>query len=278
MTRRLIAVTVLLVAVSLPVSAALEAGSAGPGRIYLPMVGRAFATVPPSVMVLIPAGTFQMGCDEANPSELCQTNEKPLHTVYLDAYHMDKTEVTNAQYERCVTAGGCAPSQSSASMADHPVTGVDWHQADAYCAWAGKRLPTEAEWEKVARGGSGTRMYPWGNQAPDCSLANFWTGGLPSVCVGGTSAVGSHPGGASPYGVLDMAGNVFEWVADWYSSTYYTTSPASNPTGPSSGTRKVWRGGSWNFGSTDLRVASRDHGGLTQWHVGLGFRCATGAP
>jgi formylglycine-generating enzyme required for sulfatase activity len=228
------------------------------------------------VMVYVPAGEFLMG--SADSDSQASSNEKPQHMVYLDAYWIDQTEVTNAQYARCVAAGKCRPPWSTYSnthnlyygeqqFESYPVILVSWDDAQAYCAWVSRRLPTEAEWEKAARGPYG-RIYPWGNRQPGCDLANF------AGCAGNTSAVGSFPAGASPYGALDVAGNVWEWVQDWYGETYYADSPSNNPDGPSSGQYRVLRGGSWNYNWWDtIRVAYRYFSDPDYRDFDFGFRC-----
>jgi len=227
-------------------------------------------TPPPSPMVYVPSGEFIMG------SEKGDSDEQPVHTVYLDAFYVDKYEVTNAQYRACVEAEACdAPWHityyyDNADYAQHPVVYVNWYQAKAYCEWAGKRLPTEAEWEKAARGTDG-RTYSWG-EGIDCDHAQY------SECGGQTVPVGSKPKGTSPYGALDMAGNVQEWVADWYDANYYSHSPSRNPQGPDSGKYRVLRGGSSDNIELRLRTAYRYYfprPDITR--NGVGFRCAKDA-
>jgi formylglycine-generating enzyme required for sulfatase activity len=225
-------------------------------------------------MVLIPGGVFQMGTQYGGE------DERPAHPVTLDDYYIDKYEVTNARYAECVDAGVCQPPTDSASAthklyygnseyADFPVIFVSWFMAKTYCEWRGGRLPTEAEWEKAARDDD-ERTYPWGDQV-DCSLANFW-GDTPD-CAGDTRAVGSYPDAASPYGVLDMAGNVWEWVQDWYDPGYYASSPSENPTGPGIGELRVLRGGAWNGGALQMRVTTRGRNLPDGSYNYAGLRC-----
>ena len=230
-------------------------------------------------LLYVPAGEFQMGSDKG------QDKEKPVHTVSLDAFWIDQTDVTNAMFAQYVSSGGGnePPSQNSSNTrksyyqnseyADYPVIWVDWSQADAYCKWAGRSLPTEAQWEKAARGTDG-RTYPWGEGA-DPGKANF--NGKD------TTKVGSYPEGASPYGALDMAGNVFQWVADWYSDTYYQNSPDKNPPGAGpdespSGSARVLRGGAWDGSGEDLRSFTRANGNPSSGkNSDIGIRCALNA-
>jgi formylglycine-generating enzyme required for sulfatase activity len=249
-------------------------------------------TPTPMPTACIRAGHFQMGCDDSTPREDCSppwdgSEALPLHSMYLSAFCIDKTEVTNAQYAQCEAAMACSPPASNASetrtwyygnpaYANYPVIYVTWSQAKAYCERAGKRLPTEAEWERTARGSLDTRAYPWG-AGGDCTRANFAQGAIgPIPCVGDTSAVGFYPSGASPCGALDLAGNVDEWVADWYSDSYYSVSPSSNPTGPATGTEKVHRDGSWGNNYAGIHVDEREHRSPDSALNFIGFRCASG--
>jgi formylglycine-generating enzyme required for sulfatase activity len=267
----------------------------------------------PPDMVYVPAGEFIMGSTDAEidsalalcyeHSRGCDTfryprlgNEQPQHTVYLDAFYIDKAEVTNAQYRKCVEAEVCSlphytdrpndyDEYNDPKLAEHPVVDVDWTQANVYCQWSGKRLPTEAEWEKAARGTDGW-VYPWGNTF-DGSRVNFCDKTCPDMFNDAsvddgytyTAPVGNYTAGASPYGALDMAGNVGEWVADWYDPGYYSQSPGRNPTGPDSGIYKVLRGGSWNEALAGVRCAYRLGGrGPDHWNRDVGFRCAKDSP
>jgi formylglycine-generating enzyme required for sulfatase activity len=214
-------------------------------------------------MVFVPHGEFIMG----------------NNTVDLDAFWIDKTEVTNLLYAHCVEAGQCSAPRSSRSNTralyfgnpefdDYPVIYVSWEDANQYCAWAGGRLPTEAEWEKAARG-TDARPYPWGDDEPSGIF------GLLNYQTQDTTAVGTYPDGASPYGALDTAGNVSEWVGDWFSQDDYNNPLAANPTGPDSGEYRVWRGGSWANTSADrVRTYSRTGNLPTDASSGIGFRCA----
>lgn len=218
----------------------------------------------PGEMVAVAAGEFTMGCDARN----CGGDEQPAHVVTLGAFEIDRTEVTQAAYTACIIDGACTvPSCDwSCDQPELPAGCVMWAQANAFCNWAGKRLPTEAEWEKAARGDGGT--YPWGDDAPSCSRANM------AGCHDGLQPVGSAPDGASPYGALDMAGNVVELVADWYDAGYYLTSPATDPKGPETGKRYSGRGGGFKSDSDFLRASKRDWYDPTDTAVSLGFRCA----
>lgn len=247
--------------------------------------------------VYVPAGKFIMGDDNG------LTDERPAHPVTLDAFWMDRTEVTNSMYTQCADAGACETPASTIYYDDpaysaHPVVFVSWTNAQNYCAWAGKRLPTEAEWEKAASWNSATdqkRIYPWGDQF-DCRKGNFDDENqldaslMPNTEIGcdgfaRTAPVGSFPDGASPYGALDMGGNVWEWVHDAFIEVdpsnssiqnYYAISEPNNPQGvdPSTTEYRVMRGGSWNYTFGFGRAAYRLWFGKDDPYDGVGFRCA----
>jgi eukaryotic-like serine/threonine-protein kinase len=263
-------------------------------------------------MMYVPLGEYTMGSDDGNE------NERPPHAVTLDDYWIDQTEVTNGMFYKFVTATGYVtdaekigqgyvyqpgqylpavdkwqftgganwlhpegPSSKIDWMQDYPVVQMSWNDADAYCIWAGVRLPTEAEWEMTARGTDG-RVYPWGNQSPYGNLANSADSNLDAIWASGgiddgykfTSPVGHYPAGASPFGALDMAGNASEWVADLFQPDYYSISPHGNPLGPESGNLRIMRGGHWAFTADGLRSSIRIIHTPTYSIDYSGFRCA----
>jgi formylglycine-generating enzyme required for sulfatase activity len=233
-----------------------------------------------ATLVYVPEGEFTMGSD-------MNLDEQPIHKVKLDAFWIDQFEVTNEQYAACVSSGGCTPPSNTSSNTrssyygnfefdKFPVIYVSWNDAVAYCEWAGRRLPTEAEWEKAARG-TDQRTYPWGNDSPNNDLLNF------NNSIGDTTKVGNYPNGASPYGALDMAGNVWEWVNDWYQNDYYASlgDSVSNPQGPLNGDSKVLRGSSWSYSYNFIHSAIRQgyNPSVTNArHLNIGFRCARSLP
>lgn len=244
-----------------------------------------------ALLLISEAAGLQLNMERTTPAETTEPPHGPMvfvppgefimgdNTVYLDSFWIDKTEVTNAMYARCVQSGLCsAPGTNSSRTRDsyfgnpefnnYPVVFVTWMDADKYCVWSGGRLPSEAEWEKAARGTDG-RQYPWGDADP------LGSDGLLNFQAQDTTQVGIFPNGASPYGALDMAGNVSEWVADWLDPDYYSHPPPSNPSGPGSGQYRVWRGGSWaNTSPERIRTYSRTGNLPTDSSGGIGFRCA----
>lgn len=249
-------------------------------------------------LILIPAGEFTMGSYDGD------ADEGPVHKVFLDDFLIDQTEVTNSMYLKFLNnivseisvesqlvkykgnpilsllCNDCTNwtdriiwNESAFSLIEgyegHPVVLVTWYGADAYCTWAGRKLPTEAQWEKAARG-TDQFIYPWGNNPIECSLANY------NDCAGSTTRVGSYIKGASPYGVLDMAGNVWEWVGDWHSYNYYAASPEANPLGPETGQYRVRRGGAWGGSGEVARSSNRgDDKTPEDFSDNMGFRCAS---
>ena len=221
------------------------------------------------IQVYIPSGSFTMGSSLDDPT--ADEDEKPSHNVLLDSFWIDRTEVTNAMYLRCISVDACAPPARSSyyekpEFAQHPAIGISWPQAQDYCNWVERRLPTEAEWEKAARG-TDERIYPWGNDLPSIQHANF------NHNLSETSDVGNFPEGASPYGVLDMAGNAWEWVADSYQPDFYSQSPEKNPITDSPVNRRVLRGGNWDSNADGIRVTNR-FWAFPGRNDTDGFRCA----
>jgi formylglycine-generating enzyme required for sulfatase activity len=295
-----------------------------PKKTVAPKVITRIAARDGMVQVYVPAGEFLMGSTREDINAILETcthcrrewfdDEQPQRKVYLDAYWIDQTEVTNTMFAKFVAATGYrtyaekvgagivlrmgtkefrmtkgadwrhprGPHTSIEGLENHPVVQINQNDAKAYCAWAERRLPTEAEWEKAARGTDG-RIYPWGNEPPTGELLNFADrnlngNGSDNTQDDGyefTAPVGSYPKGASPYGALDMAGNAVERIAGYYDATYYAKSPKRNPTGPVTGTRYMIRGGSWSRMARFVRSADRYPYFELNRSSGMGFRCAS---
>ncbi len=237
-------------------------------------------TSEPDGMVLIPAGELTMGRTQTTPDDetgmrpRILLDDRPPHTVRLDAFYMDRHEATHAEYARFVEATGhprpyhWLEGKPPPGRADYPIYNIDWSDAKIYCEWASKRLPTEAEWERAARGGVEGAAYPWGDEKPTAIRARFAT-------TDGPGPVERHPPNA--FGLHDMAGGVAEWCSDWFERTYYENSPSENPQGPVDGLYKVIRGGAWSDGSRRVTVFFRNWVRPNQRTPNIGFRCVQAA-
>ena len=232
-------------------------------------------------MGLVQGGSFQMGGG-------AKVDQQPIHAVYLNSYYIDAYEVSNALYKACVDADACQPPKDLSSAThpsyytdsrfkNYPIVNVTWSEAETYCQWRDARLPTEAEWEKAARGVGG-RTYPWGNLL-ECTYANYLdVGGTQCFVIGDTTPVDKYNKGVSPFGVYGLVGNVWEWVSDWYSETYYSVSPLGNPQGADSGQYRVMRGGSWKDDSNNMLPTLRNWYDPESYSNTIGFRCAKDVP
>jgi iron(II)-dependent oxidoreductase len=275
-----------LILVSLSGVWAEEPPTLGEGREVAGEADQLSRLKTPDEVALIPAGWFPMGSTSRENRGGYMT-EQPQHRVYLDDYEIDRYEVSNARYLRFILETGHAPPAHwtgitfPQTIANHPVIGVSWFDADAFCRNAGKRLPTEAEWEKAASGGRGLN-YPWGTKPPNPELANLGrqmaNANVDIEAVKGRlypplADVNAYAVGQSPYGVFQMGGNVMEWVSDWWSPEYYRESPERNPQGPAKGAHKVIRGGSWNDDPLALRTATRSGMDPKARTLTIGFRC-----
>ena len=235
-----------------------------------PEAGERMSWLDGSVLVFVPSGEFKMGTG---------VGDAPEHSVSVDDFWITRTKVTNSMFTQCASVGACtppaqelgAPVYTNPDYASHPVVGVTWEQAQAYCGWAQGRLPTEAEWEKSARGTAGA-SYPWGEETPSCDLLNF------ASCLGHTTDVTDYESGASPYGALDMAGNAFEWIGDWYDEAYYSSAPLSNPTGPETGQYRVVRGSSFETDPDQVLSGLRHYAASVYHSRDTGFRCVVTDP
>ena len=236
-----------------------------------------------AVEVLIPAGEFFFGCDpQHNGGFECLPDELPLQKQYLETFAIDKFEVTNVQYARCVADGACEEPvytysatrdsyYDNPAFANYPISGISWNEAYAYCTWVGGRLPTEAEWEKAARGET-MRAYTWGDEEPSCELANSRDDCM-GTCVGDTAPVGSYPLGASPYGVMDMAGNVWEWMMDYYVHDYSGHLINLDPLTEGVVYKRIIKGGSFDYNSYTMRIAYNSDHNENEHKISFGFRC-----
>jgi len=265
-----------------PISSATQTTAPSPTAIITQL-----SPIDGMVLVFVPAGEFMMGSAKTDDPQALN-EETPQHIVFLDGYWIDQTEVTNAQYAKCVSSGSCTKPKENSSLsrssyydnlqyANYPVIFVSWSQATDYCRWAGGQLPTEAMWEKAARGSDGL-IYPWGNSFEgtkanycDINCINGWKDYGYDDGYMDTSPVGDYPAGASIYGALDMSGNVYEWVADWFEP--FRRINQVNPTGPLSGLEHIIRGGSWGDDSAHIRAAIRSYMNLPDSANFIGFRC-----